>query len=59
MRLLLALLLSGCATSDIREELVAHCIFGIRPVVSSDENSPYTIIVDGAIITIKCMEILE
>lgn len=60
MRLLLALFLSGCVlNSDIKHELVAHCTLGVLPITVDSEDSPYTLVVDGAVITIKCTEILE
>ena len=59
MKLLLVLLLSGCVNTNIKQELVAHCNFGILPVIQNVENSPYIVIMDGFIITVRCREILE
>jgi hypothetical protein len=59
VKFLLALFLSGCVSTDIKQELVAHCDFGILPVIQDVESSPYIIVMDGFIITVKCREILE
>jgi hypothetical protein len=59
MKLLWVILLSGCMSTTVKQELVAHCDLGILPIVQNVENSPYIIVMDGFIITVKCREILE
>ena len=46
-------------STTVKQELVAHCDLGILPIVQNVENSPYVIVMDGFIITVKCREILE
>lgn len=58
MKYLLVLCLSGCTvSSDTKEEIAARCHLGLMPVIQEDEDSPYILYVDGAVITIKCTEI--
>jgi len=59
MRFLLVILLSGCMSTTVKQEFIAHCDFGILPMIVDAEDSPYVIVMDGFIITVKCREILE
>lgn len=60
MKLILVLFLTSCTILPrTRDEITARCTLGIMPVIQNYEDSPYVLYIDGAVITIKCMEILE